>query len=104
MYDSSNQILLSGKQNKYSDNWLAKDKAKHLIGSFICTIFISKFCMYSYNESRDKSRYMSTGIVFTLGLAKEFADGRNKNNFFSWKDISSNICGIFLSFLILSVK
>ena len=105
--DYNNLLLMNisySIQNNYRDHWFAEDKARHFIGSFISTIFISQICCRSLNEPADRSKVLSAGSVFAFGLVKEFSDYRKQDNYFSLKDLSANITGIIFGLIILNVK
>jgi uncharacterized protein YfiM (DUF2279 family) len=98
--DTGHFFSSCSRQKRYLDRWISEDKAMHVIGSFVSTIFINQVSMRSYEQSRNRSNQISASFVFTLGLLKEMSDHRKKNNFFSWKDLTANILGITLAIIV----
>lgn len=80
------------------------DKGQHFIGSFISTLFISKFNEKYFNFNHSKSKNIGIGISFSIGLSKEILDSQKPRNFFSFKDLVANIAGILAASAILEIK
>jgi putative lipoprotein len=82
------------------DNWLSSDKGMHLVGSFIAAGITAnsfkRFAEYSDNKS------VNIGVSFSigLGLIKEVYDGQQRKNRFSYKDLSADLLGSFLAYLV----
>lgn len=89
--------------NIITDRWFAVDKGYHLIGSIMSTIGISNSCMQFADIKKEKSIQIGSGLTFALGLGKEFWDGHQKNNIFSWKDFSADILGILIGITLLQI-
>lgn len=86
-----------------SDKWIAVDKGYHLVGSLICTTGISNSCLRFAKIKKERSIQIGAGFTITLGLGKEFWDGRHKNNIFSWKDLTADILGIIIGSALLQI-
>ncbi len=82
------------------DEWLAKDKGMHLVGSFITTgvttLSLKRLAGYSDTKS------VNLGITFSLGLglSKELYDGQQEKNRFSYKDLTADLIGSVLAYLV----
>ena len=87
----------SGKQ----DCWIAEDKGRHLIASFMSTLFFAKCSEHIYNTSVSDSKIIGASFSITFGLAKEIKDHYKKNNKFSWKDMTANLVGIGCAIFLL---
>lgn len=94
---------LLNEKNIITDRWFTVDKGYHLIGSIICTTGISNSCMQFADIKKEKSIQIGAGSTFALGLGKEFWDGRQKDNIFSWKDLSADILGILIGITLLQI-
>ncbi len=82
------------------DDWLAKDKGMHLVGSFIATgvTTLSLKRLAGYSDSKS----VNLGITFSLGLgfSKELYDGQQEKNRFSYKDLTADLIGSVLAYLV----
>ncbi len=96
-----NDLLIEA--NIITDRWFAVDKGYHLIGSIMSTIGISNSCMQFADIKKEKSIQIGAGLTFALGLGKEFWDGHQKNNIFSWKDVSVDMLGILVGITLLQI-
>ncbi|KAA3617178.1 MAG: DUF2279 domain-containing protein [Calditrichaeota bacterium] len=73
----------------------------HIIGSFIST-GITRLALKRYAGFSDsKSVNIALSFSFSLGLAKEIHDSRQERNIFSYKDISANLLGSLLAYLVV---
>ncbi len=96
--------LLIPKNNYFmtglKDDWIATDKGQHFLGSFmatgIATLSLKRFAGYSSSKS------INIGVSFSLslGLLKETYDGRNNWQRFSYKDLTADLLGTFLGYLV----
>jgi uncharacterized protein YfiM (DUF2279 family) len=78
------------------DEWLARDKAEHLVVSaFLAGVSYSVFRDF-YRNREESSMCFSAALTFSLGLGKEFHDGRTPQGRFSHKDLAADILGIGL--------
>ena len=101
---AENLFINTDKQKlSKADLWLAEDKARHIIGSFMTTILFAKTHEHIYESSEAKSQVFGASIGFTLGITKEVRDHFKKNNQFSWKDMTANVVGIVCAILILGI-
>ena len=84
------------------DKWFAIDKLQHF--SYSCLISLG--CQYvlvnKQNNSEEESLPISSALSFSAGLLKELNDNREKNGFFSWKDMVANAAGIAVAAVIIS--
>ena len=87
-----------------SDSWFAADKGRHVVGSMLSTIFLSKICETQLNMSAGEARFIGVSVTFTLGIGKEFIDQKNPRNFFSMKDLTANIAGIVFGLILLGLQ
>ena len=95
----------STKIIKYKyDSWFNKDKAQHAIGSFFMTGFSHKLLSDLNKNSRQKNMTLAVSFSFSLGILKETLDSKNKNNIFSYKDLTADLLGISLAILIFNEK
>ena len=84
------------------DNWLAKDKGMHFVGSFIVsgvtTLSLKRFAGYSNIKS------VNIGVTFSVGLGfiKEIYDGQQEKNRFSYKDLTADVLGCFLAYFVFN--
>lgn len=96
-------LKLKKKTNRH-DVWFAPDKGLHFLGSMMLTIASAKTLEQHFNFKRKKSLKFAVGFTVSLGIAKELNDARQKNNFFSWKDLTADCFGMILGRLILELK
>jgi len=87
----------------HNDRWISVDKGYHLIGSIISTTGITNLNIRFAKIENDKSLFIGAGFTLSLGLGKEFWDGRQENNYFSWKDLTADILGILIGSLLMQV-
>jgi uncharacterized protein YfiM (DUF2279 family) len=100
--DDKNFEIPNLRVSKTQDKFFAPDKAQHLMGSLISTVFIYKLLEGSANASVRESKYLAAGITLSLGISKEILDSRDLQNHFSWKDLIADIAGIGLGFVIIN--
>ena len=94
---------LSTDKNILKDHWFTADKGYHLIGSIISTTGISNSCMQFADIKKEKSIRIGAGVTFVLGLGKELWDRQQKDNIFSWKDLSADVLGILIGITLLQI-
>jgi len=85
------------------DKWLARDKAQHLMASFILTgTMMYRFHQYE-GWTASNSRIAGAGVTFGLGILKEWRDLYKPAPFdrFSWKDLIADLAGICLGVFFL---
>jgi len=84
------------------DKWFAIDKLQHF--SYSCLISLG--CQYvlvnKQSNTEEESLPISSALSFSAGLLKELNDNREKNGFFSWKDMVANAAGIAVAAVIIS--
>jgi uncharacterized protein YfiM (DUF2279 family) len=85
------------------DQWLARDKARHLLASFMLTGAAMYHLHFREGWTPSESRIAGAGVTFGLGLAKEWRDlfKPEPYNRFSWKDMVADLAGIGLGILFL---
>ena len=86
-----------------TDLWFAADKGRHLVGSMLTTIFLTKICERQLNISSGDARCIGITVTFTLGIGKEYVDQKNPRNFFSVKDLTANFAGIAIGLIIMGL-
>jgi uncharacterized protein YfiM (DUF2279 family) len=86
------------------DEWIAPDKAKHLIASMIATVFSYNLSKSNFNLSEDNSKFIGVSFSLSLGIAKEIRDSFKENNFFSYKDLIADLAGIGIGMILISIK
>ncbi|RLC47553.1 MAG: hypothetical protein DRH57_03870 [Candidatus Cloacimonadota bacterium] len=89
-------------ENKPTDRWLSKDKAAHFSTSVFLTYWQYNFYHQPLQMKKSQSIYLSVSITGLLGLLKEVRDSRQKNNYFSYKDLIYDILGCGFGYLIIS--
>ncbi|MBN2364794.1 MAG: hypothetical protein EH225_01410 [Calditrichaeota bacterium] len=90
----------SSKRAQLRDHWLAPDKAKHLMGSLISTVFFHQVASHGFQSSQSEAALAAAGISFALGAGKECMDRRKEGNFFSWKDLVADVAGLLTGLVI----
>ena len=83
------------------DSWFGKDKARHLVGSFLLTGAGSWMSHHECGCGRTESVRIGMSFAFSLGLAKEFWDIRSPEGRFSWKDLVADFLGVSLGGLLI---
>ena len=105
---NSSSIYISREKNDSKtkaervDKWFAIDKLQHF--SYSCLISLG--CQYvlvnKQSNTEEESLPISSALSFSAGLLKELNDNREKNGFFSWKDMVANAAGIAVAAVIIS--
>jgi uncharacterized protein YfiM (DUF2279 family) len=93
-----NQLTLAGEPPP--DRWLAVDKLQHLIFSTHLSLLSYKVSRDSYHNTTATARAESIGLVFSLGIGKEFLDSHKPNGRFSYRDLIADALGIGLGLLL----
>ncbi len=87
-----------------SDPWLAKDKADHfIVSAFItgCTFYAARQEAHlSYNGGRN----LAVGVTISLGFFKELYDGLSGKGHASAKDLTADVLGAGVGYLLLSIR
>jgi uncharacterized protein YfiM (DUF2279 family) len=86
---------------KTQDKFFAPDKAQHLMGSLISTVFFYKIFEGPAGANSTDSKYLAGGLTLSIGISKEILDSSDLKNHFSWKDLIADIAGISLGFVII---
>lgn len=87
---------------KPDDKWLAMDKLKHFSTSFYMTTTACYGQNHVFDVPSDKAHVKAAGLTISLGVLKEIRDSRQKNNFFSWRDLVADILGTSAAVLVLN--
>ncbi len=95
------RVSLTLNRKQESDFWFGRDKARHLIGSFILTGAMSWIIKNRFEQKSPDNIFMGAGTVLFLGIAKESVDRKRHSGTFSWKDIIADLIGICLGALLL---
>lgn len=66
-----------------------------MVSAFLTGVSYSIFRDF-YRNREESSLYFSAALTFSLGLGKEFHDGRTPQGKFSYKDLAADILGIGL--------
>ncbi len=75
------------------DRWFSRDKGAHFTTSVFLTYWQYNFYHQPLQMKESESLYLSFSITGLLGLLKEVQDSRQKNNYFSYKDLIYDILG-----------
>ncbi len=84
----------------YQDRWLAMDKFWHLSASFATVGASHHLCANRLHWNEPVPMSAALAGTFTLGLTKEFCDLAGPNKHFSWKDLTADLVGIGLGYLV----
>ena len=85
---------------KKNDHWFGSDKGRHLAGSFIATGFTYLTMKRFADQPGSKSILIGVSFATALGISKEIYDSRKENNIFSIKDLTADLTGILLAYLV----
>ena len=89
-------------KSKPDDEWFAMDKLKHFSTSFYLTTTL----FYSQNRifdlKTDQANRNAAGLTISLGLLKEIRDLKQKENYFSWRDLVADILGAGAAILFIN--
>jgi uncharacterized protein YfiM (DUF2279 family) len=92
------QLILAGEPPP--DRWLGIDKLQHLIFSTHLSLLSYKVSRDSYHNTTTTARAESVGLVFSLGIGKEFLDSNKPNDRFSYRDLIADALGIGLGLIL----
>ena len=87
-------------QEEIKDDWFSRDKGQHLTGSFIFSGLVMMSANRFLDTHKRKSKTIAVSFTVSLGLAKEIFDSQQKNNHFSYKDLTADLLGICLAMLV----
>jgi putative lipoprotein len=77
------------------DLWFGKDKARHLIGSFLLVGATSRWYGHQVGMGKKEERIVfGMGVTLVLGVAKEVWDGWSGKGQASWKDLAADVLGL----------
>ena len=100
----ADSIKISNPKVILSDSWFGIDKGQHFAGSLIGTILISKVNNSYFDVNKSNSKIIGGGIVFSIGITKEFFDSKKEKNIFSWKDLVADVAGIVTGLVLMEIK
>jgi len=86
----------SAQEKAVKDKWLGFDKFQHFFLSTHLTVFSYEVHHRSYHNTKESSRYFSSGLVVTIGIGKETWDSKKPRGKFSYKDLIAGGLGIIL--------
>ncbi|MGB3542745.1 hypothetical protein [Rubrivirga sp.] len=80
------------------DEWIARDKALHLGGSFLLTLS-GQYLLTDKTSLEDGDALpIAAASALALGLLKEVADSqRDQNPHFCWRDLAADAAGVALA-------
>lgn len=87
---------------KSPDAWLARDKARHFVVSFLMTGAAGYAARTHWNWNRPESVKWGVGLTLSLGVMKELRDLRHPGAQASLKDLTADVLGIASGVLLLS--
>ncbi len=90
----------SAQEKAAKDQWLSFDKFQHFFLSTHLTVLSYEVYHRSYHNTKESSRYFSSGLVLSFGVGKEVADSHKSKGKFSYKDLVADGLGIILGLTI----
>ncbi len=90
----------SAQDKAVKDKWVSFDKFQHFFLSTHLTVLSYEVYHRSYHNTRESSRYFSSGLVLSFGIGKEVADSHKSKGKFSYKDLVADGLGIILGLTI----
>ena len=97
------QSLFEDDSISKRDSWFGKDKAFHVLGSFIIVCGGTWIHGQRYENGLGQDIRFGIGLAFTLGVAKELLDEQSPKNRFSGKDLVADLLGVILGGLVLTI-
>lgn len=82
------------------DYWIAEDKGLHLAGSFIISGLTTSALKRFSGYKKQAGANIGLSFTFSLGLSKEICDSRKKENIFSYKDLTADLVGCLLGYIV----
>jgi len=76
------------------DRWFAMDKLKHFSTSFYLTTTLFYGQNRIFDVKSDQANLNAAGLTISLGVLKEIRDLKQKENYFSWRDLVVDILGV----------
>ena len=95
-----NQTVSKTKSNKI-DKWLAIDKVQHFMYSTLVSLGTQYVLVNKLFLDEKSALPISTVLSFSAGLLKEINDKKDKNGFFSKKDMVANGFGIMFANIVI---
>jgi len=97
---SADSLDKTSVQKLQNDLWFNEDKARHLAASFIASGVGTLTLKHIYNFKKSKSVVIGVTFSFSLGLVKEVYDSRQENNHFSFKDLTADLVGSAIGYIV----
>lgn len=82
----------------------ARDKGQHVVAGLYGTALIGQVAFRFTETSKGDARLIAVGTMLSIGMLKELYDSSKKDNRFSWKDMTANMMGIVLGFILLGIN
>ncbi len=86
----------SAQDKAVKDKWVSFDKFQHFFLSTHLIVLSYEVYHRSYDNTKESSRYFSSGLVLSLGIGKEVMDSKKPKGKFSYKDLAADGLGIIL--------
>ena len=96
-------LEMKDHDKKQSDIWFAQDKGRHMIGSLYGTVLIGQIGGRFSGTAKNDARLIAIGTMVSFGLFKEIYDGGKRDNHFSWRDMTANMIGIMVGYILLGI-
>ena len=84
--------------------WWAQDKGQHVVAGLYGTALIGQVAYRFTKTSPGDARLIAMGTTVSIGLFKELYDSRKMDNRFSWQDMTANMIGIVIGFVLLGIN
>ena len=86
------------------DEWVARDKALHLGGSFLLTLAGQYVLTDKSDLSNGRALPVAAGAALALGLLKEVSDSRREvGPHFCWRDLAADAAGVALAAAVVAL-
>ena len=89
-------------KSEKTDSWFSQDKGLHLVGSTILSVGMAKSLERFGSYTKSKSANVSFGFTLSVGLGKEFCDKAKPGNTFSYKDLTADLLGCLIGFILVN--
>jgi putative lipoprotein len=86
-------LCLSMGTNAPRDRWIAEDKFKHFVASFVITTIAASAARSSGVEP-DRSAWIGAGVGASAGILKELRDAGRRGQTASFRDLTWDFAGV----------
>ena len=93
LYGDSTKSVKYTQNMNFNDSWVSEDKFHHFTASLLGTLFLSQACLAVVDNDSGDAYAVGSSTMFSVGVGKEFADAKQLNNHFCWKDLTANLFG-----------